>query len=200
MASWVLIGFLNISWRHLHDRTFVHSLVLPPALKFYPPPDRNFFLHQIATFAEGKFKCICRAVVSDFFSAILLDIPAEQFWWNIDLIVVKSLLLWPWVTLFLWDEVEIVFNMSVCSTSTVALLSFSVTSLLQNTHFHCTLHIRHATFPPDHTFHPFHSSHILQSPRKEMHRNCECMWKFSVHFLLIVKAVNCYLGWIIQSN
>ena len=86
MASWVLIGFLNISWRHLHDLIFVHSLVLPPALKFYPPPDRNFFLLQIATFAEGKFKCICRAVVSDFFSAILLDIPAEQFWWNIDLI------------------------------------------------------------------------------------------------------------------
>ena len=38
MASWVLIGFLNISWSHLHKLTFVHSLVLPPALKFYPPP------------------------------------------------------------------------------------------------------------------------------------------------------------------
>ena len=86
MASWVLIGFLNISRSHLHSLTFVHSLVLPLALNFYPPPDRNFFLLQIATFAEGKFKCICRAVVSDFFSAILLDIPAEQFWWNIDLI------------------------------------------------------------------------------------------------------------------
>ena len=120
MASWVLIGFLNISWSHLHDRTFVHSLVLPPALKFYPPPDRNFLLLQIATFAEGKFNCICRAVVSDFFTAILFGIPAEQFWWNIDLIVVKSLLLWPWVTLFFYE-------MKWRSSSTVAILSFSVT-------------------------------------------------------------------------
>ena len=175
MASWVLIGFLNISWRHLHDRTFVHSLVLQPALKFYPPPDRNFLLLQIATFAEGKFNCICRAVVSDFFSAILLDIPAEQFWWNIDLIVVKSLLLWPWVTLFLWNEVEIVFNMSVCSTSTVALLSFSVTR----------------TCIAERVWLSIWTGGV---PAKEMHRNCECMWKFSVHFLLIVKAVNCYLG------
>ena len=47
MASWVLIGFLNISWSHLHKLTFVHSLVLPPALKFYPPPDRNFWWRQI---------------------------------------------------------------------------------------------------------------------------------------------------------
>ena len=47
MASWVLIGFLNTSRSHLHNRTFVHSLVLPLALKFYPPPDRNFCRRQI---------------------------------------------------------------------------------------------------------------------------------------------------------
>ena len=47
MASWVLIGFLNTSRSHLHNRTFVHSLVLPLALKFYPPPDRNFYRRQI---------------------------------------------------------------------------------------------------------------------------------------------------------
>ena len=111
MASWVLIGFLNISRSHLHSLTFVHSLVLPLALNFYPPPDRNFFLLQIATFAEGKFKCICRAVVSDFFSAILLDIPAEQFWWNIDLIGEEP----AFVTNPMYDECDLTAFGGRCS-------------------------------------------------------------------------------------
>ena len=43
----VLIGFCHISRSHLNGLTFVHSLVLLPALHFYPPPDRNFCWREI---------------------------------------------------------------------------------------------------------------------------------------------------------
>ena len=44
---WVLIGFCHISRSHLHSLTFVHSLVLPLALRFYPPQDCNFCWRHI---------------------------------------------------------------------------------------------------------------------------------------------------------
>ena len=47
MANGVLIGFLNTSQSHLHSFTFVHSLVLPLALLFYPPSDHNFCWRHI---------------------------------------------------------------------------------------------------------------------------------------------------------
>ena len=78
-SNGVLIGFLHTSRNHLHSFTFVHSLVLPLALLFYPPSDRNFFLLLIATFAQRECNWICQAVVSYFFCAILLNNPAEHF-------------------------------------------------------------------------------------------------------------------------